>query len=114
MAVPQDAPPLCRNLGCRGNAVRIRRKKAADGSWYRGTVMTVPYAMADRGAIPTADEGGLWKKDSKIAAGRRKLDNLHEIILTVKENNGRLRLEIYSAKYQFSERGGAVKESKAD
>ena len=63
--------------------------------------MTVPYAMADRGAIPTADEGGLWKKDSKNAAGRRKLDNLHEIILTVKENNGRLRLEIYSAKYQF-------------
>ena len=32
----------------RGNAVRIRRKTAADGSWYRGTVIAVPYAMADR------------------------------------------------------------------
>ena len=28
MAVPQDAPPLCRNLGRRGNTVRIRREKS--------------------------------------------------------------------------------------
>ena len=69
MAVPQDAPPLCRKVGRRGNAVRIRRKKAIDGSWYRGTVMTVPYAMADRGAIPTADEGDCGKKTVKSLQG---------------------------------------------
>ena len=48
MAVPQDAPPLCRKLGRRGNALRIRRNNPVDGRWYCGTVITVPYRMFDR------------------------------------------------------------------
>ena len=45
MTVPQNAPPLRRKLGRKGNTARIRRKNPVDGSWYCGTVITVPYRM---------------------------------------------------------------------
>ena len=43
MAVPQDALPLHRELGRKGNAVRIRRNIYVDVRWFCGTVITVPY-----------------------------------------------------------------------
>ena len=48
MAVPQNAPPLRRKLGRKGNTVRIRRKNPIGSSWYCGTVITVPYKMVER------------------------------------------------------------------
>ena len=45
MAVPQDALPLRRELGRKGNMVRIRRNISVDGRWFCGTVITVPYGF---------------------------------------------------------------------
>ena len=48
MAVPQNALPISRKFGRRGNTLRIRRNNPVDSRWYCGTVITVPYRMVDR------------------------------------------------------------------
>ena len=52
MAVPQDALPLRRELGRKGNMVRIRRNISVDGRWFCGTVITVPYGCVRKWLTP--------------------------------------------------------------